>query len=132
MKSFSCLKCQSAKRKCSVRGLLKELSASRELATTLDLASMKISKPEHVNELGVSRETAIVLGQILAVKKEVINLNHRMGRKVVELSRRLDSLEHHFGIGDSSNNPGGVGEVRDGQDNVNVGDQVAEGVGSRC
>ena len=131
MKSFSCLRCQSAKRKCSVRDLLKQLSASRELATTLDLASIKISKPEHVNELGVSRETAIVLGQILSVKKEVISLNHRMGRKVTELSRRLDSLEHHFGIGDSSDNQGGVGEVGDGPENVNLWDQVAEGVGSR-
>ena len=65
----------------------------------MDLASKKISKPEHINELGVSRETAIVLGQVLSVKKEVLNLNHRMGKKFVELSRRLVAVEEHLDVG---------------------------------
>lgn len=80
------------------------------MASTLDLASTKISKPEHINELGVSRETALILGQILSVKRDVDKMNRRTGKKFVELSRRLDTIEEHLGIGDDTGENGGKDE----------------------
>jgi len=99
MHTFSCVKCKTSGRGCNIRDVLKKLNASRELANTLDLAKLKITKPQHVHDLGVSRETALILGQTLAVKKRISSLNRRTGRKLSELSRRLDIVERQLGIG---------------------------------
>lgn len=85
------------------------------MATTLDLANTNISKPEHINELGVSRETAIVLGQVLSVKTDVAKLNHRVGKKFSKLSQRLDTAEGRPATG-RNEREGREGDVTDDED----------------
>jgi hypothetical protein len=99
LRSFACLKCQHDKRRCSNIDLLKQISANRNAATTLDLARTKISKPEHINELGVEREAAIILGQILSAKKRTVRFNRKVNKSLSQIHRRLDAIEQRVGMG---------------------------------
>ena len=64
----------------------------------MDLARTKISKPEHINDLGVQRETAIILGQILSVKRRAARFNRKVNKSFSQIHRRLDAIEQRVGM----------------------------------
>lgn len=91
--STRCLNCRKKKRRCNIRDEVKQLRARRAVSASSNFARTKITSSKHVNELGVGRDSAITLGQLLSVKKRLCLVKIKMEANFAEVSERLDRLE---------------------------------------
>lgn len=116
----------SGKRKCSVGEILKRLKATRAQADTVTLANATISTPEDIDEFGVRREAALILGQALVVRKEISDFKRSTNRKLGKFSRGLEVIERCVGMAENPRQVAGVGQVEGGVERVEDGAEEVE------